>query len=67
MLWPRMENGWTRDDLELKIEKQEYKRVGRALTNFPHTLPAVQSGLARETLKDPYNFDFLGLKDEARP
>jgi predicted nuclease of restriction endonuclease-like (RecB) superfamily len=42
-------SGWTRDDLELKIEKQEYKRIGRALTNFPHTLPAVQSGLARET------------------
>jgi predicted nuclease of restriction endonuclease-like (RecB) superfamily len=60
------ENGWTRDDLESKIEKREYKRVGRALTNFPHTLPAVQSGLARETLKDPYNFDFLGLEDEAQ-
>ncbi|MFZ3114456.1 MAG: PDDEXK nuclease domain-containing protein [Syntrophales bacterium] len=60
------ENGWTRDDLELKIEKREHKRVGRALTNFPHTLPAVQSGLARETLKDPYNFDFLGLEDEAQ-
>ena len=60
------EGGWTRDDLELKIEKQEYKRIGRALTNFPHTLPAVQSGLARETLKDPYNFDFLGLEDEAQ-
>jgi predicted nuclease of restriction endonuclease-like (RecB) superfamily len=26
----------------------------------------VQSGLARETLKDPYNFDFLGLEDEAQ-
>jgi predicted nuclease of restriction endonuclease-like (RecB) superfamily len=60
------ENGWTRDDLELKIEKLEYRRVGRALTNFPRTLPAVQSGLARETLKDPYNFDFLGLEDEAQ-
>lgn len=60
------ENGWTRDDLELKIEKRDYHRVGRALTNFSQTLPAVQSGLARETLKDPYNFDFLGLEDEAQ-
>jgi predicted nuclease of restriction endonuclease-like (RecB) superfamily len=60
------ENGWTRDDLELKIEKRDYHRVGRALTNVSHTLPAVQSGLARETLKDPYNFDFLGLEDEAQ-
>jgi len=60
------EYGWTRDDLELKIEKRDYQRVGRALTNFSQTLPAVQSGLARETLKDPYNFDFLGLEDEAQ-
>ena len=60
------ENGWTRDDLELKIEKREYKRIGKSLTNFSNTLPSTQSGLARETLKDPYNFDFLGLEDEAQ-
>lgn len=61
-----IENGWTRDDLELKIEKDEWKRVGKSLTNFSKTLPAIQSGIARETLKDPYNFDFLGLEDEAQ-
>lgn len=61
-----IENGWTRDDLELKIDKDEYKRVGKSLTNFSKTLPAPQSGIARETLKDPYNFDFLGLEDEAQ-
>jgi len=61
-----VENGWSRDVLELKIEKNEYQRVGRSLTNFSRTLPAANSELAGETLKDPYNFDFLGLEDEAQ-
>jgi hypothetical protein len=29
-------------------------------------LPAPQSDLARESIKDPYRFDFLGLSDEAQ-
>lgn len=61
-----VENGWSRDVLELKIEKNEYHRVGRSLTNFSRTLPEANSELAGETLKDPYNFDFLGLEDEAQ-
>lgn len=65
-IYATIENGWTRDDLELKIEKDEYKRAGKSLTNFSKTLPTPQSGIARETLKDPYNFDFLGLEDEAQ-
>ena len=60
------ENGWARDVLELKIEKDEYSREGKSLTNFHHTLPAEQSSLAQETLKDPYKFDFLGLEDDAQ-
>ena len=61
-----VENGWARDVLELKIEKAEYSREGKSLTNFHRTLPAEQSSLAQETLKDPYNFDFLGLEDDAQ-
>lgn len=34
-------------------------------SNFDRTLPAPQSELARQILKDPYNFDFLTLSDEA--
>jgi len=59
-------NGWARDILELKIKKKEYQRSGKAITNFNSTLQLPLSGLARETLKDPYNFDFLGLEDEAQ-
>lgn len=46
------------------IESRAYERSGKALTNFAETLPAPQSDLARETLKDPYNFDFLTLRDQ---
>ena len=61
-----VENGWARDILELKIEKAEYSRQGKSLTNFHRTLPTEQSSLAQETLKDPYSFDFLGLEDDAQ-
>jgi hypothetical protein len=33
------------------------------MTNFDRTLPAPQSDLARQLIKDPYNFDFLTLSD----
>ena len=59
-------NGWARDLLELKIKKNEYQRIGQSITNFNTALQSPQSELAHETLKDPYNFDFLGLEDEAQ-
>jgi predicted nuclease of restriction endonuclease-like (RecB) superfamily len=37
---------------------------GKALTNFARTLPAPQSDLAQELVKDPYSFDFLALGAE---
>lgn len=42
-----------------------HERQGAALTNFERTLPAPQSELAQQVLKDPYNFDFLSLHDAA--
>jgi predicted nuclease of restriction endonuclease-like (RecB) superfamily len=50
----------------MKIEKDKYRRIGKSLANFPRTLPISHSGLAQETIKDPYNFDFLGLEDDAQ-
>ena len=37
---------------------------GKAITNFKKHLPAPQSKLAQETLKDPYNFDFLTMRED---
>lgn len=60
-----IENGWSRDILELQIESRLYHRQGKALTNFDRTLPPLQSDLAQQLLKDPYNFDFLTLGNDA--
>lgn len=60
-----VEHGWSRSILEIQIESRLYRRQGRAVTNFSKTLPALQSDLAQQVLKDPYNFDFLSLDAEA--
>ncbi len=60
-----IENGWSRNVLVHWIESDLYQRQGKARTNFERTLPAPQSDLARETLKDPYNFEFLTLASDA--
>ena len=57
--------GWSRTTLELQIRNRLHERQGQAVTNFDARLPTPHSGLAHETLKDPYLFDFLGLGDEA--
>lgn len=54
-------NGWSRDVLALMIKSNLHLRQGEAINNFPKTLPDPQSDLVRETLKDPYIFDFITL------
>jgi predicted nuclease of restriction endonuclease-like (RecB) superfamily len=61
-----LEHGWSRNVLALQIESRLHERQGKAITNFSITLPAPQSDLARQTLKDPYIFDFLTLDAAAR-
>lgn len=61
-----IENGWSRNVLEIQIETGLYLRQGKAITNFELTLPKLQSDLANEILKNPYNFDFLGLGEESQ-
>ena len=58
-------NGWSRNVLVHQIESRLFERQGKAVTNFAQTLPAAQSELAQQILKDPYNFDFLSLDKEA--
>ena len=58
-------NGWSRSILEHQIETTWHNRTGQAITNFSRTLPEPLSDLAQNLLKDPYNFDFLGLHDQA--
>jgi len=56
--------GWSRAILSIQIESGLYQRQGKAITNFKHTLPDASSDLAHQILKDPYQFDFLGLTDQ---
>lgn len=60
-----VQHGWSRAVLEHQIETRLFERQGQALNNFERTLPAPQSDLARQLLKDPYNFDFLTLGPDA--
>lgn len=60
-----VENGWSRAILEYQIETNLAGRQGKAIHNFDSTLPAIQSELAGELLKDPYHFDFLSLSQQA--
>jgi predicted nuclease of restriction endonuclease-like (RecB) superfamily len=59
-------NGWSQPILCLQIESRAHERQGKAITNFPATLPPGDSDMARQTFKDPYLFDFLGTADPRR-
>jgi len=59
-----IENGWSRNVLLHWIDSGLHKRKGNAISNFKVTLPSPQSDLAHQTLKDPYCFDFLTLRDK---
>ena len=58
------EEGWSRSWLEDQMAAKRYLSQGAAITNFDKTLPAPQSELAKEMLKDEYNFEFLTMKDK---
>ncbi len=63
-----IENGWSRNVLVHQIESGLYERqaVADKTTNFGKTLPAPQSDLALQMVKDPYKFDFLTIGQEAK-
>ena len=59
-----IKNGISRNVLIHQIESNFYGRDGKAITNFENTLPPIQSDLAKEITKDPYNFDFIALTQD---
>lgn len=62
------ENGWSRNVLIHQIESGLYERqaIAEKISNFENRLPAVQSELAMQTMKDPYIFDFIPFKEDMR-
>lgn len=61
-----IQNNWSRNVLEIQIESNLIERQGKAINNFELSLPKPQSDLAKETLKDPYKFDFLTLESDVQ-
>lgn len=57
--------GWSRKVLEHHIATKLRSRVGAAANNFPAHLDPQDADQAREILRDPYVFDFLGLNRHA--
>lgn len=60
-----IDNGWSRNVLTWQIEQRYHERAGQVVGNFAKTLPAPQSELVQQSLKDPYVFDFLTLQAHA--
>ncbi|HEY3758565.1 MAG TPA: PDDEXK nuclease domain-containing protein [Solirubrobacteraceae bacterium] len=61
-----VEHGWSRKVLEAQIATDLRGRNGGALSSFEHALPRPDSELVCDALKDPYNFEFLGLAETVR-
>lgn len=58
-----LENNWSRAVLLNWLTTDLYERQGKAITNFDKSLPEPQGDLAQEITKDPYNFDFLSMRE----
>lgn len=58
-----IQNGWSRNVLMVQIESNYHLRIGSNVNNFGLTLPDYDSDLVNNTIKDPYIFDFITLKD----
>ena len=58
-----VENGWSRYLLADHIQAASHQRAGQAANNFSQRLPAPDSAMVQQTLKDPYLFDFLTLAE----
>ncbi len=61
-----IKNGWSRNVLIHQIESGLYQRqvLANKVSNFENRLPSPQSELAVQTMKDPYVFDFIHIREE---
>ena len=58
-----LKNGWSRNVLAIQIDGGYHNRIGSSNNNFNHLLPPANSDLVNNTVKDPYIFDFITLRD----
>ena len=63
-----LDNGWNKVVLDHQIDLCLYERQAynnKKIRNFEATLPATQSELATDMMKDPYIFELANLKEKA--
>ena len=58
-----IDNGWSRNMLDLQIKTNYHKRIGNSINNFKDVSLKLDSDLINNTLKDPYIFDFISLNN----
>ena len=60
------ENGWSHDVLIHQVENGLYDRqvLADKVSNYEKRLPSEQSTIALQTMKDPYVFDFISLRED---
>ena len=54
----------SRYDLESCILANVFERSQNTLNNFDKALPAIENGIANQIMKDPYEFDFLVVRED---
>ncbi|MBQ8796068.1 MAG: DUF1016 family protein [Clostridia bacterium] len=61
-----VENGWSHSVLTHQIESDLYTRqvLVDKISNFENRLASPQSELAVQTMKDPYIFDFIAMRED---
>ncbi len=59
-----IEHGWSRNMLLNMMAAELYESEGKAINNFPTTLPKDDSDYATEMLRNPYHLDFLNLNND---
>lgn len=58
-----LDNGWSRNALDMQIKSGYHKRVGMSVNNFKTVLPPTNSDMVEQSFKDPYIFNFLALRE----
>ncbi len=61
-----IKNNWSRSILEIQLDSNLFERSGKTSNNFELTLPKPMSDLAKETLQDPFKFDFITLESNVQ-
>ena len=59
-----IQNNLSRYELENRILANVFERSQNTLDNFELALPYVESGITNQIMKDPYEFDFLTIRED---